>query len=118
MAGSAGAVPPPSDDGHRVANPYQYTVVALREGMIGGKMSGDSRRTSPVLPVKIERTFRSRNSHAACKSERKRSKRLVSSLRQRSLCARTRPALEAAHIPPKSQTHDGTRSQRARSSVN
>jgi Domain of unknown function (DUF4177) len=27
--------------GRRMANRYQYTVVELREGMIGGKMSGD-----------------------------------------------------------------------------
>jgi hypothetical protein len=25
----------------RMANRYQYTVVELREGMVGGKMSGD-----------------------------------------------------------------------------
>ena len=27
--------------GRRMANRYEYTVVELREGMIGGKMSGD-----------------------------------------------------------------------------
>ena len=30
-----------SSYGRRMANRYQYTVVELREGMIGGKMSGD-----------------------------------------------------------------------------
>jgi hypothetical protein len=34
-------VPPPGNYGHRIANRYQYTVVELRERMIGGKMSGD-----------------------------------------------------------------------------
>jgi Domain of unknown function (DUF4177) len=41
MAGRLDDVPPPSNYGHRMANRYQYTVVELREGMIGGKMSGD-----------------------------------------------------------------------------
>jgi Domain of unknown function (DUF4177) len=27
--------------GRRMANRYEYTVIELREGMIGGKMSGD-----------------------------------------------------------------------------
>ncbi len=31
----------PGNYGHRMANRYQYKVVELREGMIGGKMSGD-----------------------------------------------------------------------------
>ncbi len=31
--------------GRRMANRYQYTVVELREGMIGGKMSGDKLET-------------------------------------------------------------------------
>ena len=30
-----------SNYGRQMANRYQYTVVELREGMIGGKMSGD-----------------------------------------------------------------------------
>jgi hypothetical protein len=41
MAGSARRCASARHYGHRMANRYQYTVVELREGMIGGKMSGD-----------------------------------------------------------------------------